>query len=76
MQLKSMAKFKENQKVWLPERKKFGKIKGVDAYGQPLSVEIDGQIEDSVNLVIEVLTLFKKLWLAIRGIFGDDKTRT
>lgn len=68
-----MAKFRKNQKVYIPKLGKVGTVKRVNYDGQPIEVEVDGQIINTVGLVFEVLTVLKKLWLALKILFGKSK---
>lgn len=68
-----MAKFQVGQAVWIKNRKKMGIIHQVDKDGNPQKVKIDGEIYQTVGLILEVIGLFKAIWLGIKSIFKKRK---
>ena len=68
-----MAKFKVGQAVWIKNRNKMGIVHQVDKNGNPQKVEIDGEIYQTVGLILEVIGLFKAIWLGIKSIFKKRK---
>lgn len=68
-----MAKYKVGQAVWIKNRKKMGIITQVDVSGNPQKVEIDGDIYNTVGLILEVVSLLKLIWLGLSSIFKKKK---
>lgn len=68
-----MRKFKVGQKVYVKNLDKYGTVHKVDSDDQPTEIEVDGQILEAVDLLVKALSIFKLLWLAIKGIFKKDE---
>lgn len=68
-----MAKFKVNQTVYVKDLKKAGKVVAVDENGNPTAIEVEGQIIEAVGLIVQVLSLFKAIWLGIKGLFKKNR---
>lgn len=64
-----MAKFKVGQTVYIHGQNKFGTIAKVDKNGLPIEIKVDGQIIETVGLILEVVSLFKLIWASIKSLF-------
>ena len=68
-----MAKFKVNQKVYVPSLKKYGIVKEVNSSGIVTKVDIGTKVIETANLVIKVVNVLKLLINLIGSIFKKSK---
>ena len=64
-----MTKFKTGQKVYVKNIDTYARVARVNEHGQPIEIDIDGQIVSTVGLIIEAVNLLRQLWKAIQSLF-------
>ncbi len=69
----SKTTFKKGQTVYVPSLKKYGTIEKLSLNGDPVQVSIDGEIINTVSLLVQAINLIERLWLSIKSLFTKSK---